>query len=100
MANPRRHWKKTALLFTRILSRPAIVGFQKIYYGPLLLAADIENSKPLALPANPSIQWDAEKCRAGVNGRKMFLQPINDIVDWNYGSESYCRQILWEKTVP
>jgi len=81
-------------------NKHTIVGFQKIYYGPLLFAADIENSKPLALPVNPSIQWDAEKCRTGVNGRKMFLQPINDIADWNYSPESYCRQILWEKTVP
>ncbi len=77
-----------------------IIGFQKIYYGPLLLAADMENSKPVALPVNPSIQWDGEKCRAGVNGREMFLQPINDVVDWNYSPETYCRQILWGKTVP
>lgn len=73
-----------------------IAGYQKVYYGPLLLATNIKNDKEKSLPKNPEITWDAVKHSATVKDSKITLLPINDIIDWNYYKESYSRQILWK----
>lgn len=78
-------------------NKHSIAGFRKVYYGPLLLATNIKKDKELSLPSNPEITWDADKQCANIEDSKITLSPINDVIDWNYAKESYCRQILWRK---
>lgn len=78
-------------------NKHTISGYRKVYQGPLLLAADInlKKVKKLELPGDASIIWNSESNTAGVKGRDLDLVPINDVIDWNYSVDSYCRQILW-----
>jgi hypothetical protein len=70
-------------------------GYRKLYVGPLLLAADAEKKRELELPDDPVLSWNADQRVATVEGSDITLGPITDILDWNYDSGSYCRQILW-----
>lgn len=74
-----------------------IAGFQKVYYGPLLLGKNITKDKETTLPDNPQIGWDADTHCASVSDTKTTLCPLTDVIDWNYQIDSYCRQILWKK---
>ena len=73
-----------------------IAGYQKIYQGPLLLAAEAKGGKPATLPKEAQLNWDAAKHCVTLPDAKMSLVPINDIIDWNYQVSTYNRQILWQ----
>lgn len=75
----------------------SIVGYEKIYYGPLLLAANVNKGREEQLPAQPDLLWDTEKRCAQVKGANLKLCPLTDVIDWNYQVNSYVRQILWKK---
>jgi hypothetical protein len=78
-------------------NRNSIVGHQKIYQGPLLLAVEAKGEKPATLPKEAQLNWDAAKCCVTLPGGKLSLMPINDIIDWNYEVNTYNRQILWRR---
>jgi DUF1680 family protein len=71
-------------------------GYKKIYYGPLILSANVNESQEITLPKNAKIAWDATSCTANVTEYGIQLHPINDVIDWNYYKDNYCRQILWK----
>ena len=76
-------------------NRHTITDYQKVYLGPLLLAAEANGGKPLTLPNGAMMNWDAVKHCATLKGAKVLLCPINDVIDWNYQINTYNRQILW-----
>jgi len=77
-----------------------IAGYQKIYQGPLILAAQVKNNKELFLPTEPKFSWDADKNRAKSKDGQITVCPITDVIDWNYSRDSYIRQILWKAEKP
>jgi hypothetical protein len=78
-------------------NRNTVGNKQKVYQGPLLLAAKTKKGVPLSLPADPQFRWDQTKHCALVTGSGITLYPIDDMIDWNYEIATYQRQILWEK---
>lgn len=77
-----------------------IAGYQKIYQGPLILAAEVKKNKELFLPTEPKFTWDADKNRAKSKDGQITVSPITDVIDWNYSKGSYIRQILWKAEKP
>ena len=81
-------------------NKNTIAGYQKIYQGPLILAAEVKKNKELFLPTEPKFSWDADKNRAKSEDGKITVCPITDVIDWNYSRSSYIRQILWKGEKP
>ncbi|MBM4104458.1 MAG: hypothetical protein FJ263_10520 [Planctomycetes bacterium] len=78
-------------------NRNTVAEYEKIYYGPLLLAAEAPKSKKeQLLPGRVQFTWDVQKQCAQVKGADVILRPITDVIDWNYSADSYARQILWK----
>ena len=78
-------------------NKHTISNHRKIYQGPLLLAADTKKGKELDLPPVPKFSWSTGRHIATMEGSEVTLVPINDILDWNYDTKTYCRQILWSE---
>jgi DUF1680 family protein len=77
-------------------NKNTIVGYQKIYQGPLVLAAEVKKNKESFLPTESKFTWDADKNRAKSKDGQITVSPITDVIDWNYSRGSYIRQILWK----
>jgi len=81
-------------------NKNTIAGYQKIYQGPLILAAEVKNDKELSLPTESDFSWDADKKCAKSRDGQINVCPITDVIDWNYSKGSYVRQILWKTEKP
>jgi hypothetical protein len=81
-------------------NKNTIAGYQKIYQGPLILAAEVKKNKELFLPTEPEFSWDTDKNRAKSEDGQITVSPITDVIDWNYSRPSYVRQILWKAEKP
>jgi len=86
--------------FVPIHNKNTIAGYQKIYQGPLILAAQVKNNKELFFPTEPKFTWDADKKHATSKDGQITVCPITDVIDWNYSKGSYIRQILWKAEKP
>jgi hypothetical protein len=80
-------------------NKHSIAGYRKIYHGPLLLAKRFKkvDVREATLPEKVEIIWDSYRHCALVKGADMHVFPINDVIDWNYAKDTYCRQVLWKK---
>ncbi|MCX6008384.1 MAG: glycoside hydrolase family 127 protein, partial [Chloroflexi bacterium] len=71
-------------------NKNSVAGYQKIYYGPLLLAAEVQKGKEKQLPARVELTWDVQKHHAQIQGSDLVLSPVTDVVDWNYSVDHFC----------